>query len=148
MQRVPVKIFSKTGRIPKYANSTDSGFDIEALLDISSSGCYIPPGGTKKIGTGLFFQIADGYEIQLRPRSGLNAKGIFESFGTIDNGYTGELICIIFNSTDKEIIIKNGERIAQGVIAPVYHADFIQVKSVEEFNNTDRGSAGLGSTGI
>ena len=179
--------------IPKYAKSGDSGFDLVAVEDT-----IISPGETVKVRTGLAFEIPNGFEIQVRPRSGVTAKTKLRvQLGTIDAGYRGEISVIVDNIAypemvawysktdgyviapqskgyaltldtdlseifyggpdgttiplefgywrpDKTYIIRKGDRIAQGIIAPVVQTSFEEVDELEE---TERGENGFGSTG-
>ena len=98
--------------------------------------------------TGLAIAIPQGFEVQIRPRSGLAAKKgitVLNTPGTIDADYRGELKIILINHSKENFVIKNGERIAQMVVCPVIQA---KLEEVEELSNTDRGSGGFGSTGI
>ena len=163
---VNIKLLSKQAVIPTYAHMGDSGFDIRAIKD-----AFIAPGVRAKIPTGLAFEIPYGYELQIRPRSGITSKtGLRVQLGTIDAGYRGEVSVLIDNiDVPKEsgvqrnirgeldtimqqkfhrdgYIIREGDRIAQAVLVPVYHAEF---SVVEEFAVlTMRGSNGFGSTGV
>lgn len=100
------------------------------------------------INTGCFVQIPDGYEIQVRPRSGIGAKtNMIAHFGTIDSDYRGNIGIIINNPSPNSYIIFPNERLAQGVFAKVKQCEFKKVKSIEELTKTDRGNGGFGSTG-
>lgn len=100
------------------------------------------------INTGCFVQIPDGYEIQIRPRSGIGAKtNMIAHFGTIDSDYRGNIGIIINNPSPNSYIIFPNERLAQGVFAKVEQCEFKKVKSIEELTKTDRGNDGFGSTG-
>lgn len=100
------------------------------------------------INTGCFVQIPDGYEIQIRPRSGIGAKtNMIAHFGTIDSDYRGNIGIIINNPSSNSYIIFPNERLAQGVFAKVEQCEFKKVKSIEELTKTDRGNGGFGSTG-
>lgn len=130
--------------LPHYATEGSAGMDIRAALSISE---IINPGEVKLISTNLSVEIPVGYEIQVRPRSGLAAKhgiGILNSPGTIDSDYRGEIKVILFNFSKEPFEIKSGERIAQLVISKVYKAD-IEISS--ELNETKRGEGGFGHTG-
>ncbi|MBR2105844.1 MAG: dUTP diphosphatase, partial [Treponema sp.] len=97
---------------------------------------------------GVFYEIPEGYEIQVRPRSGLAAKNgvtVLNTPGTIDSDYRGELQIILINLGDKDFEIKNGDRIAQIIVAPVTQGKFVQV---EQLSVTERGEKGFGSTGV
>lgn len=100
------------------------------------------------INTGCFVQIPDGYEIQIRPRSGIGAKtNMIAHFGTIDSDYRGNIGIIINNPSPNSYIIFPNERLAQGVFAKVEQCEFKKVKNIEELTKTDRGNGGFGSTG-
>ena len=100
------------------------------------------------INTGCFVQIPDGYEIQIRPRSGIGAKtNMIAHFGTIDSDYRGNIGIIINNPSPNSYIIFPNERLAQGVFAKVEQCEFKKVKSIEELTKTARGNGGFGSTG-
>lgn len=100
------------------------------------------------IPTGCYVQIPEGYEIQVRPRSGIGAKtNMIAHWGTIDNDYRGNIGIIINNPSPNSYIILSNERLAQGVFAKVEQCEFKKVKSIEELTKTDRGNGGFGSTG-
>ncbi len=133
--------------LPEYKTVGSAGFDLMAWLEMGKQE-ILEPGQIKLIGTGLSFEIPVGYEIQIRPRSGLAAKNgisIVNTPGTIDSDYRGEVKIILINHSKENFIIKNGDRIAQAVLMPVVHANFIDAK---ELTNTSRGSGGFGHTGV
>ena len=105
---------------------------------------YIAPHETVKIPTGWAFQPESGYMLQLLQRSGLASKGLICVGGILDEDYTGEVIVIMLNTTDNYLSINNGDRIAQMAIRPYYQGEFEEVDKLDE---TERGLAGLGSTG-
>ena len=128
--------------LPCYAKEGDAGMDICAAEDK-----HISPFNWTTISTGLYLEIPEGYELQIRSRSGLAAKHgiqVLNSPGTIDSGYRGEIKVILKNNDHRRYNIKKGERIAQMVVAPVTNATFIEVA---ELSDTERGEGGLGSTG-
>ncbi|MFI8680370.1 dUTP diphosphatase [Bacillus thuringiensis] len=133
--------------LPKYAKSGDSGFDLVAAEDT-----VIWPGETKVVPTGLAFEIPPGYELQVRPRSGMtrNTK-LRVVLGTVDSGYRGEVGVLVDNTEVPKAVnmqahvIEKGTRIAQGVIAPVITAHF---EEVDELSDSERGVDGFGSTGV
>ncbi|MCC2419055.1 dUTP diphosphatase [Bacillus pacificus] len=136
----------KDVELPRYAKPGDSGFDLVAAEDT-----IIWPGETKVVQTGLSFEIPPGYELQVRPRSGMtrNTK-LRVVLGTVDSGYRGE-VGVLVDNTERPIslnmqahVIEKGTRIAQGVIAPVVTAHFVEV---EELSVSERGVGGFGSTG-
>ena len=128
--------------LPKYARDGDAGMDICASEDVQ-----IKAFSWTTIPTGIYLEIPEGYECQIRSRSGLAAKfGIFvlNSPGTIDSGYRGEVKIILKNEDHRPYEVKKGDRIAQMVFAPVTNAILTEVA---ELSDTDRGEGGLGSTG-
>ncbi|MFE8096015.1 dUTP diphosphatase [Bacillus toyonensis] len=133
--------------LPRYAKPGDSGFDLVAAEDT-----IIRPGETKVVQTGLAFEIPTGYELQVRPRSGMtrNTK-LRVVLGTVDSGYRGEVGVLVDNTEIPKAanmqahVIEKGTRIAQGVIAPVITAHF---EEVDELSDSERGVGGFGSTGV
>lgn len=131
--------------LPEYKTDGASGCDVHAFV---KEPVELLPGDIKLIPTGLACAIPKGFEIQVRPRSGLAAKnGItcLNTPGTIDSDYRGEIKVILINLGKEAFIVKNGDRIAQFVVAPVVRGIFKTVKSLDE---TLRGSGGFGSTGV
>ena len=133
---------------PAYATAGSSGFDLRANL---SEPMTISIGKRGIVPTGLFFELPENFEIQVRPRSGLAAKNgvtVLNSPGTIDADYRGEIMVILINHGDQEFVINHGDRIAQGIIATVSAKNIINLARVAEIsNNTERGTGGFGSTG-
>lgn len=128
---------------PVYSTSGAAGFD---LVNGTDRAWVIPPGGRTTIGCGLMFEIPEGYELQIRPRSGLAFNfGVLTSFGTIDSDYRGEVKLNMMNFSRIEYCVAQGARIAQAVLAPVVRAEF---EIVNELTKTERGTKGLGSTGL
>lgn len=131
---------------PKYNYPTDSGFDLYSVEEV-----VIPPFGRALVPTGLVLQFDEGFEIQVRPKSGLainQGLTVLNTPGTVDQGYTGEIQVIIFNTNDKEVKISEGMKIAQGVLCPVQNGKFVSVEEISDIKNKDRGDKGFGSTGI
>jgi dUTP pyrophosphatase len=127
-------------KAPSYATVGAAGMDILS----TETGC-IPAGGRKAFSTGVYLEIPQGYEVQVRSRSGLAFKsGITAFHGTIDSDYRGEVRILLFNSTSDSYMVRSGDRIAQLVLAKVERAEIEEVSSLDE---TDRGSGGFGSTG-
>lgn len=132
--------------VPEYKTAGAAGADVCAFLPEGS--VTIAAGKFAMIPTGVFFEIPDGYEIQVRPRSGLAAKNgitVLNTPGTIDCDYRGELKIILINLGDKDFTINHHDRIAQIIISPVIQADF---KPVDSLSETERGNSGFGSTGV
>lgn len=139
---VKIKKLHPDAVIPEYQNPGDAGFDFHALHEVE-----IPGGAAVIAHTGLAMEIPDGFELQIRPRSGMSLKYpliVANSPGTVDSGYRGEIGVIFRNLGFESITIKKGTRIAQGVLAACAEADF---KEVEELCSTERGSGRFGSTG-
>ena len=140
-----VKINSLSGIYPSYETAGSAGMDIRAFVE---EPVILEPGERKLIPTGLFMEFEPGYEVQLRARSGLAVKhgiGLVNGVGTIDSDYRGEIKVALINLGQEAFAVKNGERIAQMVIAPVVQA---QIEPAEALSDTDRGSGGFGSTGL
>ena len=131
--------------LPTYSSDGASGADVRANL---SEEITLQPGASSLIPTGLRFAIPEGYEIQVRPRSGLALKNqitVLNTPGTIDADYRGELGIILINHGREDFVVKPGMRIAQLVLAPVVQADFVQAF---ELAATQRGAGGFGHTGV
>lgn len=131
---------------PSYNYPTDSGFDLHTTTEF-----VIEPFGRALAPTGLKFDIPDGCEIQIRPKSGLSLKmglTVLNTPGTIDSGYDGEVKVILFNTTQEQIKIEKGMKIAQAVFCPVINGKWVDLKRVDTVSEKDRGSNGFGSTGI
>ena len=134
---------------PEFAHEGDSGFDLRAFIDTEL--VAIPPGKVKIIPTGIYVEIEKGLEVQIRSRSGMAANQslfVLNSPGTIDSHYRGEIKIILANFSEIYAYIRNGDRIAQGVVCPVYGEGFLSLKKVEKLSETVRNTNGLGSTGI
>lgn len=128
--------------LPEYKTSGSSGFDFYCVENFS-----IRPGQVKLVSTGLqLAEMTSGYEIQIRPRSGLATKGItiLNSPGTVDSDYRGEIKLILYNCGNNTYIFNKGDRIAQGVVCSVKRANILLVKDITQ---TERGDGGFGSTG-
>lgn len=138
---VQIKKLNKKAIIPQYQSEGAAGFDFHSISDVK-----IPPKATVLVKTGLAMAIPSGYEIQVRPRSGMSLKTkirISNAPGTVDCDFRGEVGIIVDNIGDETITIQVGDRIAQGVLNEVPQAQFIEVKELDE---TKRGEGGFGST--
>ena len=153
MNKIDVKIQKLYPDVetPFYATEKSAGMDVRAYFGTSKDGAVsyqsVMPRETKLIPTGLKIAIPDGYEMQVRPRSGLSLKTklrVANSPGTVDADYRGEVCVIIENTSDSNIVINHGDRIAQLVFAPVFQANLEVVDSLDE---TARGEGGFESTG-
>ena len=166
--QVKIKKLHPDAVIPQYARAMDAGFDLVAVEDV-----LVAPGESVKVPTGLAFALPEGFELQVRPRSGISAKTklrLSNAPGTIDAGYRGEVAILVDNTreasrayknvcldasekeatVDQEVdthsyLIKKWDRLAQGVIAIVPVAQF---EVVDELDETERGTGGFGSSGI
>ena len=144
MTKVLIKRLSKEVSLPKYETSGSSGMDLAANVETDIN---IKPGMTAVIPTGLALAIPKGFEVQIRPRSGLAAKktiSVLNTPGTIDADYRGEIKVILINLGKDNFKVEKGLRIAQMVLCPVNQA---QLEEVDDLNKTPRGTGGFGSTG-
>jgi len=143
---VNVKCIASEGvNLPVYKTPGSAGADVCAYI---TEPVTLKKGERSIVPTGLFFEIPEGYEIQVRPRSGLAAKNgvtVLNTPGTIDSDYRGELKVILINLGNEDFVINNGDRIAQIILAPVVQAAFEVVDAISE---TERGQGGFGSTGV
>ncbi|MBO7433312.1 MAG: dUTP diphosphatase [Salinivirgaceae bacterium] len=140
-----VNIINKSNnQLPAYETASSAGMDLRAFVDTD---VVLKPFERKLIPTGLYIELPDGYEAQIRPRSGLAIKSgitVLNSPGTIDADYRGEIKVILINLSNEDFTIKSGERICQMVIAKHEKAEFIEVETISE---TERGAGGFGHTG-
>ena len=144
MLNIPVIVKTKN-ELPKYETINSAGMDLRANLEES---IVLKPMERRLIPTGLYIALPQGFEAQIRPRSGLAFKKgitVLNSPGTIDSDYRGELMVLLINLSTEEFIVNNGERIAQMVIARHEVAEF---QVVEELDNTERGTGVWGHTGV
>jgi dUTP pyrophosphatase len=149
LDKIPVRIKRLDGNkdlnLPSYESEGSSGMDIRANV---KDPVVIGPGEIKFIQTGLAVSVPPGFEAQIRPRSGLALKhgiGMVNSPGTIDSDYRGEIGIILINWGREPFVVREGDRIAQMIIARVYQADLIEA---EDLDATSRGQGGFGHTGI
>ena len=143
--QMEVKIINKSKHaLPAYATELSAGMDLRANL---SEPVLLKPLQRKLIPTGLYMELPQGYEAQIRPRSGLAIKKgitVLNSPGTIDADYRGEICIILVNLSSEDFMIEDGERIAQMVVARHEHAEWQEVEVLDE---TERGAGGFGHTG-
>ena len=163
--KIKAKRLSDTAKLPTYGSEKAACVDIycdlrvDKCIDLNpanvdfknmgySGDCFdrvnIAPHSTVKIPTGWAFQPPEGYMLQILQRSGLASKGLIPLGGILDEDYTGEVIVIMLNTTDKYLSINNGDRIAQMAIRPYYQGEF---EEVDELDETKRGDGAFGSTG-
>lgn len=146
MDKIKVKIINRSHhQLPQYSTSDSAGMDIKAFLPDSS--IVLKPMQRALISTGLYIELPEGYECQIRPRSGLALKhgiSIVNSPGTIDADYRGEIGVILINLGNENFEIKDGERICQMIIKSYSKVEW---QPVDELESTERGSGGFGHTG-
>lgn len=163
--KIKAKRLSNTAIIPTYGSKCACAADlycdlrVDKCIDLNpahvdfkhmeySGDCFdrvhIAPHETIKLPTGWAFQPPEGYMLQILQRSGLASKGLIPLGGILDEDYTGEVIVIMLNTTDKYLSINNGDRIAQMAIRPYYQGEF---EEVDELDETERGDGAFGSTG-
>ena len=143
---IQIKVINKGHQqLPAYATSQSAGMDLRANLEAS---IVLKPMERKLGSTGLFIALPEGFEAQVRPRSGLALKHgitVLNTPGTIDADYRGEVMVLLVNFSQEEFVIRDGERIAQMVIARHEQGHFVEV---EELDETERGTGGYGHTGV
>ncbi len=143
---INIKVINKSNNpLPAFTTSLSAGVDLRAFLEKSIT---IQPGERKLVPTGIYMQLPDGYEAQIRPRSGLAIKNgitVLNSPGTIDADYRGEVMVILINHSDESFVINSGDRICQMVIAKYEQFEWTNVDSLDD---SDRGSGGFGHSGI
>jgi dUTP pyrophosphatase len=143
---IKVELTNESSVFPKYAYPSDSGFDLHAAEEV-----IIGPFGRALVPTGLKVSFDEGYEIQVRPKSGLAIKQgltVLNTPGTVDQGYTGEIQVIVFNTNNTTVTIPKGMKVGQGVLCPVIQGKYVVFEQVGKVEDKDRGNNGFGSTGI
>ena len=145
-KNIQIELLNEDAVFPEYAYPTDSGFDLYSTEEVK-----LTPFGRALVPTGLKLSFDIGYEIQVRPKSGLALKQgitVLNTPGTVDSGYNGEIMVIVFNTNQTEFTIPKGMKIAQAVLCPVVNGKYVNLQLVDKIENKDRGSNGFGSTGI
>lgn len=146
MEKIKVKVINKSGNdLPEYKTPQSAGMDLRANIDEAVT---LKPLSRRLVKTGLFIALPEGYEAQIRPRSGLALKHgitVLNTPGTVDADYRGEIMVLLINLSNISFIINPGDRIAQMVIARHEQAEFTLV---DELDDTERGEGGMGHTGI
>jgi dUTP pyrophosphatase len=143
---IEIELVHEDAVFPKYAYPSDSGFDLHSTQDLT-----IGPFGRILVPTGIKVSFQEGYEIQVRPKSGLAIKQgltVLNTPGTVDQGYTGEIQVIVFNTNNYTVMIPKGMKVAQAVLCPVINGKYVRFEQVDALNEKDRGDNGFGSTGI
>tara|TARA_B100000900_G_scaffold169958_1_gene144381 strand:- start:3196 stop:3633 length:438 start_codon:yes stop_codon:yes gene_type:complete len=144
MIKVLIKKLNPSVQLPSYKTSGSSGMDLMACIDKPIN---LQPGKSCLVSTGLSVAFPEGYEIQIRPRSGLAAKSsisVLNTPGTIDSDYRGELKIILFNHGNENFVIENNDRVAQMILAPTIK---MELEETKELPDSIRGEGGFGSTG-
>lgn len=142
--KLKVKLIHPEGEVPHYAHETDSGLDLVSLTDL-----LIKPGERKNVRTGIAIELPNGYEAQVRSRSGLALRQgiiVLNSPGTIDEGYHGEIFVLLANLGSEDFCVEKGMRIAQLVISPVVRPEIIKFEG--DFAISTRNDKGFGSSGL
>jgi dUTP pyrophosphatase len=143
---IEIELVHEDAVLPKYAYPSDSGFDLHSTQDLT-----IGPFGRILVPTGIKVSFQEGYEIQVRPKSGLAIKQgltVLNTPGTVDQGYTGEIQVIVFNTNNYTVMIPKGMKVAQAVLCPVINGKYVRFEQVDTLDEKDRGNNGFGSTGI
>ena len=141
--KIKIQKINNDAVVAHYVHKGDAGMDLYSVEEV-----ILAAGERKLIGTGLKFEIPMGFELQVRPKSGLAANfgvTVLNTPGTVDSGYRGEVKVILYNSSKNEYQVKKGEKIAQAVIAKYEEAE---IEEVAELSETSRGDGGFGSTGL
>lgn len=143
--KLPIKIkkLHVNATIPTYGSKGASGADLYALHD-----AVIEPGATVRVETGIAFELPAGFEIQVRPRSGLSLKTglrVANAPGTVDSDYTGDCSVILTNTGTEPYNVTSGDRVGQAVLCPVFQMELFESS---ELKDTERGEKGWGSTGV
>ncbi len=145
MENLKIRVINTSGNpLPEYATASSAGIDIRAML---GEPVVLMPGQRTLVPTGLKVEIPDGYEMQLRPRSGLALRSgitLVNTPGTIDADYRGEIGVILINLSQEPFTINPGERICQAVVAPVVHIEWEEASDLTE---SERGAGGFGHSG-
>ena len=145
-QDIEIELIHPDAIFPSYNYPSDSGFDLYSVEEIT-----LEPFGRAAVPTGLKFSFNEGYEIQVRTKSGLALNQgllVANSPGTVDQGYTGEIKVVVFNANPTKFTITKGMKVAQAVLCPVKNGKFVNLLSVDKIGEKDRGDNGFGSTGI
>lgn len=140
---VRFRLLDSSAKLPTYAHLGDAGMDVCSIEDV-----VIAPGARHLVKTGFAMELPDGFEAQVRPRSGLAIKSgitVLNTPGTIDSGYRGEVGVILINLSDVPFHVEKGMKIAQMVIAKFERAE---IEEVSELSSSERGAGGFGSTGV
>ena len=145
-QNIEIETIHPDAVFPSYNYPTDSGFDLYSVEEIT-----MKPFSRVAVPTGLKFSFNEGYELQVRPKSGLalnHGLTVLNTPGTCDAGFTGEVKVIVFNTNPTDFTITKGMKVAQAVLCPVKNGRYVRLISVDKISDRDRGNNGFGSTGI
>ena len=141
-----VELIHEDAKVPTYAYPSDSGFDLRSTVEIN-----IPPFGRALVPTGIKLSIPEEYEIQIRPKSGLEINQgltVLNTPGTVDSGYVGEIKVIVFNTNKETVTVSKGMKIAQAVLCPVVCGKYVSIELMDKVEDKDRMDNGFGSTGL
>lgn len=141
--KLKVFLHSELAKLPKRVDEGAAGYDLTSIETVT-----IAPRSRSLVSTGLSIQLPPYSYGRIAPRSGLSVKGLDVGAGVIDESYTGIVKALLINNTDKEFSVSVGDRIVQLIIEPVYYPDVDEVKSLQDFTPTTRGTGGFGSTGL
>ncbi|MCP4007293.1 MAG: dUTP diphosphatase [bacterium] len=153
MTAVPIRIARVRGledkdlALPELATSGSAGADLRAAIPGEQT---LAPGQRATVPSGIAIALPEGFEAQVRPRSGLASKhgvSMLNAPGTIDSDYRGEISVILQNFGERDFVLRRGDRIAQLVVAPVVRPEWVEVDAVEDLGDTQRGDGGFGHTG-
>lgn len=151
MISLKIKRLHKDAIVPEYKTKGSSGMDLHILLDEEPQGKYLfYPEEIKIFNTGISMEIPEGYELQIRPRSGmacLHGITVVNSPGTIDSDYRGEIKVALINNGRSHYVLSHLERVAQGVLCPIVSKRGVLFSVVDELEGSERGEGGFGSTG-
>lgn len=143
---LPFKKLNPDSIVPTFAYSLDSGFDLYSIEEVG-----LLPFGRALVPTGLAFEVPDGTELQVRSKSGLAINQglmVLNSPGTVDCGYLGEIKVIVMNMNNYAVTIEKHQKVAQGVLCPVFNGKKVKLTEKDNLGKSDRGANGFGSTGI
>ena len=143
---INVEVIHDDAILPSYAYPSDSGFDLYSTVEFQ-----LAPFERALVPTGIKLGFSEGYEIQIRPKSGLALKKgltVLNTPGTVDSGYNGEIMVIVANLSNSWVMIEKGMKVGQAVLCPVVNGKYVRFEQVDSIEDKDRGSNGFGSTGI
>jgi dUTP pyrophosphatase len=144
MLEVQWRKFHHLAMTPTFAHESDSGADLRWYEDVAGIGLY--SGETRRFWLGVGVRLPVGYELQIRPRSSMSAKGILCHFGSCDESYVGQIAAVLTNLSNSTVMIQRGDKVCQGVVMP--RVVGVRYAEVDDLGATERGAAGFGSSGV